>query len=86
MLLRMQFSALILTTILATAPFVLAGDLRTVISEAVYVMADRDTLGSAREAALLRAKQKAIEQAGVYLESWFTDVSRETTTDGRHTS
>ena len=86
MLLRIQFSALILTTMLTPSTFVQAGDLRTIVSEAIYVMADRDTLASAREAALLRAKHKAVEQAGVYLESWFTDVSRETASDGRHTS
>lgn len=86
MLLRVQFSVLLLTTMLSSASFVQASDLRTIVSEAVYVMADQDTLASAREAALLRAKQKAVEQAGVYVESWFADVSRETATDGRHTS
>lgn len=86
MLFRIPLSVFTLTVILANCPVILAGDLRTVVSEAVYVMADRDTLASAKEAALLRAKQKAIEQAGVYVESWFTDASRETATDSRHTS
>ncbi|HSE57524.1 MAG TPA: hypothetical protein VLA99_02375 [Nitrospiraceae bacterium] len=90
MLFRSQLSVFTLTVILATiltaSPFALAGDLRTVVSEAVYVMADRDTLASAWQAALLRAKQKAIEQAGMYVESWFTDASRETATDSRQTS
>lgn len=78
--------ALLLTIVFTISRLALADDPRTVISEAVYVMADRDTLVSAREAALLRAKQKAIEQAGVYLESWFTDVSHETATEAHHTS
>ena len=86
MLLRPLPSVFILAIILTSASFAKADDLRTIVSEAEYVMADRDTLVSAREAALLRAKQKAIEQAGVYVESWFTDVSRETPTDSHHTS
>lgn len=49
----------------------------TVVAEAQYVMADGDTLASAEEKVLQRAKRKAIEEAGVYLESTFYDLEKE---------
>jgi tetratricopeptide (TPR) repeat protein len=54
----------------------------TVISEATYLMADGDTLAHAEETVLQRAKQRAIEEAGVYLESSFLDIEK--TADGRN--
>lgn len=45
----------------------------TVVAEARYVMADGDTLAIAEERVLQRAQRKAIEEAGVYLESTFHD-------------
>lgn len=54
--------------------------LKVMVSEATYVMGDADTLAGAEDAALLRAKRKAVEQAGVYVESTSQDV--ETQVDG----
>jgi len=54
----------------------------TVIAEARYVMADGDTLAHAEETVLQRAKQRAVEEAGVYLESTFLDIEK--TADGNH--
>jgi len=45
----------------------------TVVAEARYVMADGDTLAIAEERVLQRAQRKAIEEAGIYLESTFHD-------------
>jgi tetratricopeptide (TPR) repeat protein len=50
---------------------------KTVIAEAQYVMADGDTLASAEEKVLQRAQRRAVEEAGVYLESTFYDFERE---------
>jgi tetratricopeptide (TPR) repeat protein len=73
--------------VFAAALFFLAGPspasgqtLKVMVSEATYVMGDADTLAGAEEAALLRAKRKAVEQAGVYVESFSQDV--ETQVDG----
>jgi tetratricopeptide (TPR) repeat protein len=50
---------------------------KTVIAEAQYVMADGDTLASAEEKVMQRAQRKALEEAGVYLESTFYDLEKE---------
>lgn len=50
--------------------------LKIVEAEATYVMGDADTLAGAEEHALLRAKRKAVETAGVYLEAASEDVER----------
>ncbi|OGW52272.1 MAG: hypothetical protein A2V62_08480 [Nitrospirae bacterium RBG_19FT_COMBO_58_9] len=50
---------------------------KTVITDSQYVMADGDTLAGAEEKVLQRAQRKAVEEAGVYLESTFHDVERE---------
>ena len=39
-------------------------------------MADGDTLAQAEETVLQRAKRKAVEEAGMYLESTFLDVEK----------
>jgi tetratricopeptide (TPR) repeat protein len=49
---------------------------KIVEAEATYVMGDADTLTGAEEHALLRAKRKAVETAGVYLEATSEDVER----------
>ena len=51
--------------------------MKTVIAESEYVMADGDTLASAEEKALQRAQRRAVEEAGMYLESTFHDVEKE---------
>lgn len=53
---------------------------KVIVAEASYVMGDADTLTGAEEAVLMRAKRKAVEEAGVYVEAASTDV--ETHTDG----
>jgi tetratricopeptide (TPR) repeat protein len=55
----------------------LSASTKTVIADAQYVMADGDTLASAEEKVLQRAQRKAVEEAGVYLESTFRDVEKE---------
>lgn len=65
--------------LLSSAP-VYAQNLKVMVAEATYVMSDADTLAGAEEAALLRAKRKAVEQAGVYVEASSQDI--ETYTDG----
>ena len=50
---------------------------KTVIADGQYVMADGDTLAGAEEKVLQRAQRKAVEEAGVYLESTFHDVEKE---------
>ena len=56
---------------------------KIVIADGQYVMADSDTLASAEEKVLQRAQRKAVEEAGVYLESTFHDVEKES--GGRNT-
>src|SRR6185436_1587880 len=50
---------------------------KTVIADGRYVMADGDTLAGAEEKVLQRAQRSAVEEAGVYLESTFHDVEKE---------
>jgi tetratricopeptide (TPR) repeat protein len=56
-------------------PDTLAAD-TTVIAEGHYLMGDGDTLAMAEERVLQQAKRRAVEEAGVYLESTFHDVER----------
>jgi len=56
---------------------------KVVVAEASYVMGDGDTLASAEEHVLARAKQKAVEEAGVYIEAASQDIEQHT--DGRTT-
>ena len=51
-----------------------AEDVKVVVAEASYVMGDADTLAGAEENALLRAKRKAVEEAGVYIEALSQDI------------
>ena len=50
---------------------------KVVIAEAQYVMADGDTLATAEEKVLQRAQRRAVEEAGIYLESTFQDLEKE---------
>ena len=50
---------------------------KTVVADGQYAMADGDTLAGAEEKVLQRAQRKAVEEAGVYLESIFHDVEKE---------
>jgi tetratricopeptide (TPR) repeat protein len=49
---------------------------KTVIAEGHYVMADGDTLASAEEKVLQRAQRSAVEGVGIYLESTFQDMEK----------
>jgi tetratricopeptide (TPR) repeat protein len=63
--------------LMAFVPATFAATTKTVIAEAQYVMADGDTLAGAEEKVLQRAQRKAVEEAGVYLESTFYDLEKE---------
>ena len=52
------------------------GQVKVIEADAVYTMGDSDTLAGAEENALLRAKRKAVEMAGVYIEATSHDVER----------
>jgi len=54
-----------------------AASTKIVVAEGQYVMADGDTLGAAEEKVLQRAQRRAVEEAGIYLESTFRDVEKE---------
>lgn len=62
-----------MTTLLAgTAVF--AENLKMIVADASYVMGDADTLAWAEENVLLKAKRRAVEEAGVYIEASSQDV------------
>jgi tetratricopeptide (TPR) repeat protein len=46
-----------------------AANVKVIVAEASYVMGDTDSLAAAEENVLLRAKRKAVEEAGVYIET-----------------
>ena len=48
----------------------------TIVAEGRYLMADGDTLALAEEKVLQRAQRRAIEEAGIYLESTFRDLEK----------
>jgi tetratricopeptide (TPR) repeat protein len=56
---------------------VFGASMRIIIADSQYVMADGDTLAGAEEKVLQRAQRKAVEEAGVYLESTFHDIEKE---------
>lgn len=66
--------ALASTIMLLTSPATASDTM--VVAEAHYLMADGDTLAQAEEKVLQRAKRKAVEEAGMYLESTFLDVEK----------
>jgi tetratricopeptide (TPR) repeat protein len=72
----LQFALLPLAVIFSTLPS-LAASTKTVIAESQYAMADGDTLGVAEEKVFQRAQRRAVEEAGIYLESTFHDVEKE---------
>jgi tetratricopeptide (TPR) repeat protein len=47
-----------------------------VVAEGSYVMGDSDTLAIAEERVLQRAQRRAVEEAGLYIESTFRDLER----------
>lgn len=80
---------ILLPTLLLAAPVLslpaLAAEqhMKVVVADASYVMGDSDTLAGAEEAALTRAKRKAVEETGVYIEAASHDIEKHA--DGRTT-
>lgn len=72
---RLSFAATALLVVFIPSAFAIP--MKRVIAEAEYVMADGDTLASAEEKVMQRAQRKAVEEAGVYLESTFYDLEKE---------
>lgn len=82
----MHVRSIVVSLSLIATPFTFSAQLvqaseRTIIVEEHYVMGDNDTLAMAEERVLQRAQRKAVEEAGVYLESIFHD--REEIVQGR---
>ena len=50
---------------------------QVVVADATYLMADTDTLSGAEENVLIRAKRKAVEEVGVYIEASSQDIERQ---------
>ena len=48
----------------------------TIVAEGHYVMGDGDTLAVAEERVLQRAQRRAVEEAGLYIESTFHDMEK----------
>jgi len=71
---RRNLSAWLVMATLLAGTAALAENLKVIVAEASYVMGDADTLAWAEENVLLRAKRKAIEEAGVYIEASSQDV------------
>jgi tetratricopeptide (TPR) repeat protein len=72
---RLAYPALFALFLWGTPAF--SASTKTVIADGQYVMADGDTLAGAEEKVLQRAQRKAVEEAGVYLETTFHDVEKE---------
>ena len=71
---RRTLSAWLVMATLLAGTAALAENLKVIVAEASYVMGDADTLAWAEENVLLKAKRKAIEEAGVYIEASSQDV------------
>lgn len=63
---------LIISSLLAWTNHTVASE-TVVIAEGRYVMGDSDTLAEAEERVLQRAQRRAVEEAGLYIESTFLD-------------
>jgi tetratricopeptide (TPR) repeat protein len=72
---RMLYPSLFALLLGGTPAF--SASTKTVIADGQYVMADGDTLAGAEEKVLQRAQRNAVEGAGIYLESTFRDVEKE---------
>jgi len=84
MLLRLLLTSLcLLTSALGLPALAAEPHLKTIVSEASYAMGDSDTLAGAEEAVLNRAKRKAVEEGGVYIEALSQDVEKHA--DGKTT-
>lgn len=82
---RLPLATALLFTLLSYAP-AWASTTKDIVTEAQYVMADGDTLTGAEEKVLQRAQRRAVEEAGVYLESIFHDFEKESPRGTTHTT
>jgi tetratricopeptide (TPR) repeat protein len=81
---RILAPTLILAALTLSLPVQAAGpNIKVVIADALYVMGDGDTLAGAEENALTRAKRKAVEETGVYIEAASQDIEKHA--DGKTT-
>ncbi len=69
------FSSTIVSCLLFPAHVATAVE-TSIVAEGEYVMADGDTLALAEERVLQRAQRRAVEEAGLYLESVFVDSEK----------
>jgi tetratricopeptide (TPR) repeat protein len=77
MILRRLLPPLLSTALLVSLPILAAAaNVKVVVADASYVMGDSDTLAGAEENALTRAKRKAVEATGVYIEAASQDVEK----------
>ncbi|MBX3307648.1 MAG: hypothetical protein KF751_16515, partial [Nitrospira sp.] len=70
---RLRSLASLITIFLLAWPHPASALETAVVAEAHYVMGDSDTLAAAEERVLQRAQRKAVEEAGLYIESTFLD-------------
>ena len=70
---RIQRLPSLITIVLLAWPHPASALETAVVAEAHYVMGDSDTLAAAEERVLQRAQRKAVEEAGLYIESTFLD-------------
>ncbi|MGH7167701.1 MAG: hypothetical protein ACREII_04140, partial [Nitrospiraceae bacterium] len=68
---------LLAVLVLGPAGLATTTHVRVVVADATYLMADTDTLSGAEENALIRAKRKAVEEVGVYIETSSQDSEKE---------
>lgn len=73
---RHTLSVLIATVAMLPSSYYASGADTTIVAEGRYLMADGDTLALAEEKVLQRAQRRAIEEAGIYLESTFRDLEK----------
>lgn len=72
---RRSAISLIMAAVLSGTPAIAQNaNVKVVVADATYVMGDSDTLAGAEENVLLRAKRKAVEETGVYIEALSQDV------------
>jgi len=66
---RKRIAASLAAILVVFFPLPVIGEIKTIITEATYIMGDGETPTFAESMALQKAKQQAIEQAGTYVEA-----------------
>lgn len=72
---------LVLIVLLTSLPIIVHAESKEIIATGSYIMADGESLKLAQEQALMDAKRHAVEQAGVYLESYTKTVNMQLQSD-----